>query len=111
MVLKRVALLGFRALPGAENLKPRKSSPDAHASKGLWRNGSASDSRSEGWEFEFSALTFSIFYLKRLDSLQRARGVVVSHPLSMREALGSIPSVSIFDWILKATAAKCGAGR
>ena len=26
---------------------------------------------------------------------QRARGVVVSHPLSMREALGSIPSVSI----------------
>ena len=26
----------------------------------------------------------------------RARGVVVSHPLSMREALGSIPSVSIF---------------
>ena len=25
----------------------------------------------------------------------RARGVVVSHPLSMREALGSIPSVSI----------------
>ena len=28
----------------------------------------------------------------------RAHGVVVSHPLSMREALGSIPSVSI--WIL-----------
>ena len=28
-------------------------------------------------------------------ALQRARGVVVSHPLSMREALGSIPSVSI----------------
>ena len=27
--------------------------------------------------------------------LSRARGVVVSHPLSMREALGSIPSVSI----------------
>lgn len=26
----------------------------------------------------------------------RAHGVVVSHPLSMREALGSIPSVSIF---------------
>ena len=26
----------------------------------------------------------------------RARGVVVSHPLSMREALGSIPSESIF---------------
>ena len=26
---------------------------------------------------------------------QRAHGVVVSHPLSMREALGSIPSVSI----------------
>ncbi len=25
----------------------------------------------------------------------RAHGVVVSHPLSMREALGSIPSVSI----------------
>ena len=25
-----------------------------------------------------------------------AHGVVVSHPLSMREALGSIPSVSIF---------------
>jgi hypothetical protein len=26
----------------------------------------------------------------------RAHGVVVSHPLSMREALGSIPSVSKF---------------
>jgi hypothetical protein len=26
-----------------------------------------------------------------------AHGVVVSHPLSMREALGSIPSVSIFE--------------
>ena len=29
------------------------------------------------------------------EELSRARGVVVSHPLSMREALGSIPSVSI----------------
>ena len=28
-------------------------------------------------------------------TLLRAHGVVVSHPLSMREALGSIPSVSI----------------
>ena len=27
---------------------------------------------------------------------KRARGVVVSHPLRMREALGSIPSVSRF---------------
>ena len=27
--------------------------------------------------------------------ISRAHGVVVSHPLSMREALGSIPSVSI----------------
>ena len=33
--------------------------------------------------------------------ISRARGVVVSHPLSMREALGSIPSVSM----LKAAAA------
>ena len=30
-----------------------------------------------------------------MDSFQRARGAVVSHPLSMREALGSIPSVSM----------------
>ena len=29
-----------------------------------------------------------------LGATLRARGVVVSHPLSMREALGSIPSVS-----------------
>ena len=29
-----------------------------------------------------------------------AHGVVVSHPLSMREALGSIPSVSIFQFVL-----------
>ena len=36
--------------------------------------------------------------LKRFESLQRARGVVVSHPLSMREAMGSIPSVSILLW-------------
>ena len=28
-----------------------------------------------------------------------AHGVVVSHPLSMREALGSIPSVSIFNLV------------
>ena len=33
---------------------------------------------------------------KETEDYQRARGVVVSHPLSMREALGSIPSVSIF---------------
>ena len=32
---------------------------------------------------------------KHIACLQRARGVVVSHPLSMREALGSIPSVSM----------------
>ena len=31
----------------------------------------------------------------RASSHQGAHGVVVSHPLSMREALGSIPSVSI----------------
>ena len=31
-----------------------------------------------------------------LANRERAHGVVVSHPLSMREALGSIPSVSIF---------------
>ena len=30
-----------------------------------------------------------------VDQVQWAHGVVVSHPLSMREALGSIPSVSI----------------
>ena len=29
------------------------------------------------------------------DCIQRARGVVVSHLLSMREALGSVPSGSI----------------
>ena len=33
--------------------------------------------------------------LLRMGSNQWAHGVVVSHPLSMREALGSIPSVSI----------------
>ena len=32
---------------------------------------------------------------KTMPSLARAHGVVISHPLSMREALGSIPSVSI----------------
>ena len=32
---------------------------------------------------------------KTMPSLSRAHGVVVSHPLSMREALGSILSVSI----------------
>ena len=33
--------------------------------------------------------------LRHLQPVSRAHGVVVSHPLSMREALGSIPSVSI----------------
>ena len=31
----------------------------------------------------------------------RAHGVVVSHPLSMREALGSIPSVSTCRYVLE----------
>ena len=31
--------------------------------------------------------------------MHRAHGVVVSHPLSMREVLGSIPSVSIFLYV------------
>ena len=42
-----------------------------------------------------SALIIICLDKKHNASLQRARGVVVSHPLSMREALGSIPSVSI----------------
>ena len=33
--------------------------------------------------------------------LSRAHGVVVSHPLSMREALGSIPSVSMSGCLLR----------
>ena len=44
-----------------------------------------------------SALKFLYADEKHIACLQRARGVVVSHPLSMREALGSIPSVSIFE--------------
>ena len=35
----------------------------------------------------------------------RAHGVVVSHPLRMRKALGSIPSVSMFDIALGEVAA------
>ena len=34
--------------------------------------------------------------LMALNDTSWAHGVVVSHPLSMREALGSIPSVSIY---------------
>ena len=34
-----------------------------------------------------------------IEESMRAHGVVVSHPLSMREALGSIPSVSIFLFV------------
>ena len=46
-----------------------------------------------------------IALLSRLNALiesicHRAHGVVVSHPLSMREALGSIPSVSIHGFTL-----------
>ena len=41
------------------------------------------------------ALRFLYANEKHIACLQRARGVVVSHPLSMREALGSILSVSI----------------
>ena len=40
---------------------------------------------------------FSLSQLQ-IESFQAARGVVVPHPLSMREALGSIPSVSILLW-------------
>ena len=45
----------------------------------------------------YTPLASNPFSLNQLqiDSFQRARGVVVSHPLSMREALGSIPSVSM----------------
>ena len=35
-----------------------------------------------------------VISLVHLSNFHRARGVVVSHPLGMREALGSIPSVS-----------------
>ena len=45
-----------------------------------------------GYSFETHCL---LFMRQEMNSLTRARGVVVSHPLSMREALGSIPSVSI----------------
>ena len=40
------------------------------------------------------AVELLLFALLRSDS--RAHGVVVSHPLRMRRALGSIPSVSTF---------------
>ena len=82
---------------------------------GVWRNGGASDSRSEGWEFE--SLCPQACSTARCMSgrqpqpapiantrpspthpqprLGRAHGVVVSHPLCMRKALGSVPSVSI----------------
>ena len=40
----------------------------------------------------------------------RAHGVVVSHPLSMREALGSIPSVSICFSFSVATARHASSG-
>ena len=44
-----------------------------------------------------SCLRISIFKIQLVfrDKCRRAHGVVVSHPLSMREALGSIPSVSM----------------
>ena len=39
-----------------------------------------------------------VISLVHLSNFHRARGVVVSHPLGMREALGSIPSVSRHIW-------------
>ena len=44
---------------------------------------------------ERASIVLVDFYGIMNDCIQRARGVVVSHPLSMREALGSIPSGSI----------------
>ena len=43
-------------------------------------------------------------------NVSRARGVVVSHALSMREALGSIPNVSMchFPWLATARHASIG---
>ena len=51
-------------------------------------------------QFSASAQKQFLFYDASLwylisSNIHRAHGVVVSHPLSMREALGSIPSVSI----------------
>ena len=42
-------------------------------------------------------LLFGLRSSEPMGHTDRAHGVVVSHPLSMREALGSIPSVSKFD--------------
>ena len=51
--------------------------------------------------FSFShAARVMLERLKVTATLSRAHGVVVSHPLSMREALGSIPSVSTFELLL-----------
>ena len=54
--------------------------------------------------FSFShAARVMLERLKVTATLSRAHGVVVSHPLSMREALGSIPSVSIFAFVSRVT--------
>ena len=78
--------------------------------KGLWRNGSASDSRSDGWAFESLWPHFLYGYLN-VELLLRSEFVqykdkahnmkgdlaqMVKRSLSMREALGSMPRFSIF---------------
>ena len=56
-----------------------------------------------------SAIAKLLFNDAWAEYTNRAHGVVVSHPLSMREALGSIPSVSILHLIALHAHPRCDA--
>ena len=59
----------------------------ALSNTGVWRNGSASDSRSEGWEFESLCPHFvGVSWLARMSGLQAVRPV--------RRGVAALPAIS-----------------
>ena len=71
----------------AERLRRRPAKPMGSARVG---------SNPTGVDWLYTRGGFALHFCDKLIAhVSRARGVVVSHPLSMRKALGSIPSVSM----------------
>ena len=71
----RLPTAGRLATPAMPS-EPRTQWP----SKGLWRNGSASDSRSEGWEFES---LWPHFFLMYIDHAHKCMCVIMSNCKSL----------------------------
>ena len=94
---ERVLDRSFHFFGSLRQWRSKFDAPTPHARPWLFRvQDGAEKARSRDSEF------YRANDLFRRRFLHWAHGVVVSHPLRMRKALGSIPSVSIFVTVQKA---------